>query len=42
MTKLLTPRTPLEEAEYEVPAHTFELMRRLAAERKAGVGEVRS
>ena len=28
-------RTPLEEAEFEAPAHTIELMRRLVAERAA-------
>ena len=30
-------RTPLEEAEFEAPTHTIELMRRLTAERAAGV-----
>ena len=30
-------RTPLEEAEVEAPTHTIELMRRLAAERAAGI-----
>ena len=30
-------RTPLEEAEFEAPTHTIELMRRLAAERAAGI-----
>lgn len=29
-------RTPLEAAEFEAPAHTIALMRRLAAERSAG------
>ena len=27
-------RTPLEEAEFEAPTHTIELMRRLAADRR--------
>ena len=27
-------RTPLEEAEFEAPAHTIELMRKLTAERR--------
>ena len=30
-------RTPLEEAEFEAPTHTIELMRRLTAEREAGI-----
>ena len=30
-------RTPLEEAEFEAPTHTIKLMRRLAAERPAGI-----
>ena len=30
-------RTPLEEAEFEAPTHTIELMRRLSAERTEGV-----
>ena len=30
-------RTPLEEAEFEAPTHTIELMRGLAAERAAGI-----
>ena len=30
-------RTPLEEAEFEAPTHTIELMRRLAAQRAAGI-----
>ena len=30
-------RTPLEEAEFEAPTHTIKLMRRLAAERAAGI-----
>ena len=29
-------RTPLEEAGFEAPTHTIELMRRLVAEREAG------
>jgi ankyrin repeat protein len=29
-------RTPLEEAEFEAPTHTIELMRRLAADRPGG------
>ena len=30
-------RTPLEEAEFEAPTHTIELMRQLTAERAAGI-----
>ena len=30
-------RTPLDEAEFEAPTHTIELMRRLTAARAAGI-----